>query len=133
MRTADAEAQRFARYLVGADADERVRAVYARALASTSPALRPRDAALLRFASARRRGLGLLDAGLALTDPNAELRRRLYLMFAILEASPEHHDRFLPVRRGPLFSLVVIAAAARGAVKAALGALLVWAVTRTRP
>ena len=128
----EAEAVRFARYLVGAAPDARVKALYARALAAGGPPTRPRDEALLRFAVARRRGLGLLDAGLALTDPDAELRRRLYLMFAILEAGPEHHARFLPVERGPLYALVVALAGVRGALKAALGVALVRLVTAGR-
>ncbi len=46
-------------------------------------------------------GVGLLDAGLAVADPHSELRRRLYLMFAILESSPEYHELFLPPRPRP--------------------------------
>jgi hypothetical protein len=124
------EAERFSRYLAGAPASTAIAARYADALAAGGPPLRPRDELLLRFALTRPRGLGLLDAGLALTDPDAELRRRLYLMFAILEASPEHHERFLPVDRGPLYPFAVAFAGVRGAVKAILGVVLVRLVTR---
>jgi len=132
MAPAQVEAERFARYLLGTSPDERVKGLYADALAAGGPPLGAHDDALLRFAVARPRGLGLLDAGLALTDPGAELRRRLHLMFAILEASPEYHDRFLPVERGPLYPLVVVLAGARGVVKAAVGVLLVRLLIRRR-
>ena len=39
--------------------------------------------------------IGPVDAGLALVDPNSPVRHRLYLMLAILEASPAHVSRFI--------------------------------------
>lgn len=127
----DAEAERFARYLVGAPADERIRALYARMIARGARTPGRADVALLRFAVRRPRGLGLLDAGLALVDPEAELRRRLYIMFAILEATPENHDRFLPVERGPLYIVAVAAAGLQGLLKGVVGALVVAIVKAT--
>ncbi|HET6348504.1 MAG TPA: hypothetical protein VFH88_05405 [Candidatus Krumholzibacteria bacterium] len=39
--------------------------------------------------------LAALDAGVALWDRNGVVRRRLLVMFSLLEAHPENADRFL--------------------------------------
>jgi hypothetical protein len=121
-----AEARRFARYLVDREPGAKIQARYARAVGAGAHGAR--DEALLALARRRPRTIGLLDAGLALADPHAELRRRLYLMFAILESTPEHSECFLPVRRGPAYALVVALAGARAALKGACGVLLLRAV-----
>jgi hypothetical protein len=69
--------------------------------------------------------LGLLDSGLALVRPHAELRRRLYLLFALLEATPEYADRFLPAARRPWYVIYIAWVGARAAVKGLLGSALV--------
>ena len=83
------------------------------------------DASLLRFAGTRPRSIGPIDAALALSAPYAEVRRRLHLMFAILESTPEHHDRFLPERRDARYLGVVLAAGGRAVARAAIGIPLV--------
>jgi len=127
--SAAAEAERFARYLVGEPPDDSVRERYVRAIAK-GPPVTPRDTALLRFALARPRALAALDAGLAVLEPHAELRRRLYLMYALLETSPRYHDRFLPVERGPMWAAVVAFAGLRGVLKALIGIVVVKCVDR---
>lgn len=123
-----AEARCFARYLVGRTPSTEVQARYALAMGTTPPA--GRDAALLGLARRRPRTIGLLDGGLALVDPHAELRRRLYVMLAILESTPEHCDRFLPAARGPAYVLLVALAGLRGALRGAAGVLLLRLVAR---
>ena len=125
-----AEGARFARYLLGCRPGTDVLERYADAIRAGGAPQRRRDAALLRFSRARPRAIGLLDAGLAVADPHSELRRRLYLMFAILESSPEHHDLFLPAETPPWYPLTVAYAGLRGGVKAAAGIVLVGIVVR---
>jgi hypothetical protein len=67
------------------------------------------------------------DAGLALVDPSSVIRRRLFLMLAVLEASPDFADQFLPRRCPPREALPVAAAAVRGAFRAVVGVILVKA------
>jgi hypothetical protein len=126
------EAERFARYLVGAAPSDEIAERYARAVRRDPPAAGARDARLVDFARRRPWSIPLLDAALALRDPHAELRRRLYLMFAILESTPEHHDRFLPAARRPAYVLRIAAVGARAVLRAAGGVVLLAAVGRAR-
>lgn len=48
-----------------------------------------------------------IDGALALTKPNGNIRRKIFIMLAILEASPEHAERFLP-RKFNLFYIFKI-------------------------
>lgn len=89
--------------------------------------LTPRDRKLLRFVLKHSWSLGLIDAGLALTDPTSEVRRRLYVMFGILECQPEYHDYFLPKKRSWWYAFFVLYAGARSLLKAGLGVLVVKA------
>jgi hypothetical protein len=56
----------------------------------------PGDRAILRFALAHRAALPCLDAAAALVRPHSLLHRKALLMTAILEASPDAADDFLP-------------------------------------
>lgn len=73
---------------------------------------------------------GLVDAGLALSDPYSPVRQRACLMLAVLEASPAHVGRF-EARAIPAWGWLALAG--RGVVAAArsvAGLLLVrsWGV-----
>jgi hypothetical protein len=58
----------------------------------------PDDAGMqpLRFAARHPWALPCLDAAAGLLERDGALRRRLLLMLAILEATPQHADKFLP-------------------------------------
>ena len=58
--------------------------------------------------------LGFVDAALALVDPYSPVRHRVYLMLAVLEASPAHARRFEP-RETPAF-VAALRLGARGTV-----------------
>ncbi|MEO6463701.1 MAG: hypothetical protein ABIP29_11560 [Candidatus Eisenbacteria bacterium] len=108
--TSPEDARRIARALIGEEptAEEVARwrrAVELRAL----PLETLRERTL--WAWARRGGpwLGWVDAGLALRDPYSPVRHRLYLMLAVLEASPSHLARFEVKEVGPATALAEIA------------------------
>lgn len=127
------EAIRLGRYLVGgAPADELVER-YARAHAHVlrEPPTRA-DEAVLAFVRAHPWSLPLLDAGTAIVPGAPLLRRKLLVMMAILEATPEHAERTLPVDGIglPRLLLRLGRAGAAAAVKMAAGAALAAAVTR---
>jgi hypothetical protein len=119
------EAERFARYLIGSAPSRKSIQLYVGAASAKQPALDERDEKLLRFVHEHPWSLALLDSGLALLRPNAELRRRLHLMLAVLEATPEHCARFLPTERPAAYAGVIAATGVRAAVEAIGGALLV--------
>jgi hypothetical protein len=127
------EAVRFGRYLVGgAPSAELVeRYVRAHAYVLREPPT-PADEAVLAFVHAHPWSLPLLDAGTALVRGAPRLRRKLLVMMAILEATPEHAERTLP-QGGvglPRLALRLGRAGATAAVKLVAGAALAAAVAR---
>jgi hypothetical protein len=123
MDSLESEAQLFAHYLVGQPANSQAVRLYETAMTGSRP--NSTDRKLLDFMSSHPRSIGLVDAGLVFHDSASEARRRLYVMFAILEASPDYYEHFLPKRRSPFYILVIGYTGARAIIKAVLGILLV--------
>jgi hypothetical protein len=76
--------------------------------------------------------LRMIDSGLAFIKPQGGIRRKLYTMLAILEASPQHHDHFLPKTCTMLQRFKLILIGLRAAVSALLGLMLIK-VLKVRP
>ncbi len=74
-------------------------------------------AQLVRFVARYPWALAPLDAAAGLLEPQGALRKRLLVMLAILEATPEHAESFLPRERGS------------DGVAASIGRLFVWGAT----
>lgn len=124
------EARALARYLLRLDPAPALVERYADACAVLFPDPPTRaDDALLRFAVRHPRLIAPLDAAAAIVLPGALLRRRILVMAAILETTPEHAERFLPRARSPLaLFLILLRTALAGALHVAVGLpLLVWA------
>lgn len=117
------EAQLFTRYLIGKDANPRTVRLYKVAMAGSHP--NDSDKKLLNFMVSHPISIGLIDAGLIFHNTASEARRHLYVMFAIVEASPEYYDFFLPKNRSPFYVLYVGYAGVRAVIKAGLGLMLV--------
>lgn len=110
----DRECDLFTRYLIGQPATAEMCRHYARALAARGLADWPPgrfDRLLLGLAERGRAGTALVDAYTAFVDRGAPVRRRLVLLMAILENTPEGAAAFDPLPD-------------RGAVRAAAG--LLW-------
>lgn len=75
--------------------------------------------------------LRCVDAGLALTSPTSTLRKRIFVMFCILETEPEMAIYFLPRQRGFIYLPVVAWHGVRAILAAVLGIALVkmWELT----
>lgn len=114
----------FGRYLLGAVPSDAAIEVFQKAMAANGGSQAKREQKVVQFAYQHPWSIGFLDSGLALIEPQAELRRRLYVMFSILESMPEYHDRFLPKKRSWWYGFVVVWAGARGAAKAVVGIVL---------
>lgn len=87
------EAITYSRYLIGAEPSTELITRYGHALAARLPESPDR---VMRATLAMPVLLGPLDAGAALIRPHHQLRQRLLLLTAILEASPDHCRAFLP-------------------------------------
>jgi hypothetical protein len=124
------EAAVIARCLVGRDATPPQQQRYAAAVSRHGFAFAAREQRLWRRMLAHPRLYSAVDGALALVRPDSGIRQRGYIMLAVLEASPEHADLFLAVRRpAPLVVLTALGTAIAGASRTLLG-LLVIAVTR---
>jgi hypothetical protein len=122
------QAQIFGRYLVGTQPDKRAVDLYVKAMTGTNA--KGADATLLQYLQKHPRSVGLIDGGLALVSPQSEVRRRLYIMFAILEASPAYVDKFLPQDRSKLYALHIIGVGIRAAFRGVIGMIIVKIVGR---
>lgn len=120
------EARIFTRYLVGKEVDPQAIRLYENGTKNSSP--NDTDRKLLKFMVAHPHCIGFIDAGLVFHNASSEARRRLYLMLAILEASPEYYDSFLAKKRSPLYIFIIFYSGTRAVIKAGLGLLLVKAV-----
>lgn len=129
---AQLEFSTFARYMLGREPPEKLvgRYVEASRIRFPSPP-EGRDADLLRFAMRHPRLLPALDAACGFLRPRALLREKLLLATAILEASPDFADRFLPDKCG-LWTLVsrIAACAFRTAVRLPVGGVLLALMSR---
>lgn len=110
------EAQRLARYLLGEETTPEIARRYAAALgkiagersSARSGAERgnqnrtERGARVAAFALRNPRALPFLDAAASFLEPQGLLRRKLLLMLALLETSPEHVGRFRIAERSRL-------------------------------
>lgn len=118
------EANLFGKYFLKKLPGEREKNLYVKLAGEITPPLELTEQRILRFALNNKWSIGLLDAGCAFIRPQSELRRRLHLMFAILECSSEYNDLFLPKQRSPFFLLILIFNGVAAIVKALVGSLI---------
>lgn len=122
----ETEARIFGVHLVGRPPSEDLVARYREACRRLWPdAPGGADAARLAFVRRHPWSVGPLDAAAALLDPTCQLRSRVLVAAAILEATPTHADDFLP-RAATLPGLLsrLVLGGTVAATKAVLGALL---------
>ena len=126
MDALEKEATLFSSYLVSREASPQAVRLYANAMNNSEPS--DSDKKILHFMTKHKSSIGFIDAGLVITNPTSEVRRRLYVMTAILEASTEHQDLFLPKKRSPWYVFAVMYTGIRAVMKAIFGILLLKVV-----
>lgn len=119
------EAAIFSKYLIGVAPDDQAVTIYVKALQHRPGDVSKIDQARLRFVRNNPWMVRFVDSGLALVDPSSEVRRRIYTMFSVLEASPQYHNKFLPARRKWWYIFVIGLIGVKGLLKTAIGALVV--------
>jgi len=124
------EAMVLTRYLVGTEASPEIVGRYVDAHRALLPAAPDRITAFVR---AHPGSAALLDAAAAPRGTREPFRRRVLLMAAVLEATPEHASHFLPEARSRLATLALLGwHGVRAVALAALGMpLYLW--LRARP
>ncbi len=127
----DLQAEIFSRYLIKALPGASAKGLYARRLRAGAGKVSAHDRKLLAFVLKHPWSLGLIDGGLALLDPQSEVRKRIYVMFAVLETQPEFWQDFLPASRNPFYIFSVAAFGLRAIFRALAGCILVALVRIT--
>ena len=67
------------------------------------------------------------DGALVFLRPHADLRRRIYIMFAILESTPEYSREFLPTKTSFGDFLGLVGTGFRAVFRAAVGIVIIKA------
>jgi hypothetical protein len=122
------------RYLVGQEppADIVKRYVEANALLLADTVQRP-ELAVIDFVRRHPRSVAYLDAAAALIRPRSLLRKKLLLLLALLEASPQFTEFFLPVEQSVSRTVLRLTAhAASFAVKLMIGGFIYPIAVRAR-
>jgi hypothetical protein len=122
------EATLLCQYLIGELPSETVIQTYTTIINSQPLSREQKKDPLLLFAKKNPWSLPFLDAGAALFKPESELRRRLHIMFAILECQPSHSDIFLPKKESKAYILVIAFTGCKAAFKALVGLFLIKAL-----
>lgn len=126
------ECRLFSRHLIGAEPSREIVDRYGRACARLlGDDSRQGPTSALDFARAHPWSIGLLDAGCGLIDKDNLLRRRLLILTAILEATPDHVEAFLaPPRPVPMVAARLALTGIRAALRAMVGVPLLLMVGR---
>ena len=69
--------------------------------------------------------MAYIDAGLAISNPTNIVRRKIYTMLAILEASPDFTDYFLSKKFSSLYLINILITGVKAGMKAAAGLLFI--------
>jgi len=111
----------FGRYLVNQVPNELSQNLYQTFVMQHKESLTLREQKLFRIAERHPWTVGMLDAGLVFVRPDSVFRKRLYVMFSILETMPEYRNAFLPARVGYWYLPVLAGHVVWNVLKAAIG------------
>jgi hypothetical protein len=118
------EAIILSKYLLGQGSSEQEDKLYHEAMTRLNILLTGQEAKVWKYMMTHPRSVPYIDAALALTKPNGNIRRKIFVMLAILEASPTHSDQFLPLRFNSLYFFKVMYSSIRSVLRALTGIIL---------
>ena len=125
------QATLFAQHILGSKSvtiSPHVEELYETIMKATIKDVSAHDKKLLAVVTKHPRLLPYIDGGIALSNPDSELRRRLYVMFAVLESTPDYWQYFLPVKRSDWYILAVAGSGIRSAWRGVIGYCVVKVV-----
>ncbi|MDB5165271.1 MAG: hypothetical protein JWM00_161 [Candidatus Saccharibacteria bacterium] len=122
------EAKLFTRYLIRKPAESVIAERYVKSIRKQPVKISARDKRILHFSTRHPWSIKYIDAINSLLLPHSELRRRLYVLLAILEASTSNTELFLPKNRGRFYFIYIIWSGMKGSMKAFLGLLLMLVI-----
>lgn len=105
IKIADHEAQILSKYLVGKECPSEIADRYLEAVNKLNAVFNDKEQKTWSKMLISPFYLKLIDSGLAISNPQSALRKRIFIMLAILEASPDFTESFLPQERS-IFYLI---------------------------
>jgi hypothetical protein len=118
------EAQILSRYLIGEKCSTQTEMHYAAAVTKLNASLTDTQQKTWNRMLVFRIYLKLVDGGLVLTNPPSPLRKRIFIMLTLLEASPDHIHYFLPQERSIWYLIPLGFRAGMSAVYGILGVIM---------
>jgi len=115
----------FSQYLIGQSPPPELVGRYQKFILNSKPALTPTEEKTLQFALKHPNTIAYIDAYSAIFNPTSELRRRIFIMFAILESYPKYSQLFLPEEHGAWYFFSFALTGLRASLRLIVGALLV--------
>ena len=103
------EARIITNYLIGKPCTDELVNRYVQANIKQGIQLDPEEEKLWKFAMKGVYWLSGIDSGLALVQPKSQIRRKIFVMLAILEASVDYCDDFLPQTKSKVQVLFLLA------------------------
>lgn len=117
------QADIFGRYFLKKQPNDYAVNLYVSTISATPDSLTAKEQKIIELMVRHPWSIGYFDGGLALISAYSEVRRRLYLTFAILEAQPEYYEYFLPRQRSPFYALFIVLVGLRAIIRAILGTI----------
>ena len=112
------------RYLVGRPVQSQtLYSLYEKSLANSSQS--NTESKLVNFSFSHPRFIPFIDAGLVFLRPTSEMRRRIYIVFSVLESTPEYADFFLPKKHTIVDFLIVFGTGIRAVFRAIIGIIII--------
>jgi hypothetical protein len=119
------EASLYSRYLIGQEPDEHSIALYIESQKKLKISLKHREASQIKFVLLFPFTLPMIDGAMAILRPDYAIRKKLYIMFCILESSPKYHQYFLPQERKGSFLFTFLLTGVRAVLNTIAGLFIV--------
>ncbi len=119
------EAEILSQYLIGADCTQEIADDFSKAVAELNISLTERQTKLYKQMLGSQFLLRAVDGGLVFIHPHSNIRKRIFTMLTLLEASKHYTAKFLPVERSPLYFIQIAFDVAWGFATAVLGILVI--------
>jgi hypothetical protein len=120
------EAYILSSYLTNRPPTPEVLVLYDQALKKLPVEFNSKQIRLWNFCIKHAWALKFVDAALSLTDPFHPVRKRIFIMLAILETQPTYNDCFLPQKRSFLYTFYVLFRMVNAVLKTVIGKVLLW-------
>jgi hypothetical protein len=121
----DEETKILTQYLVGKKCTSEASIHYAEAVHKLNASFTTREQKTWDAMLSNRLYLKLVDSGLAISSPQSPLRKRIFIMLAILEASPDYTAYYLPQERSLFYLIPLGFRAGLSAIYLILGTMIV--------